>query len=162
MVFTREKNDTSNKNRERCFSTCEKNDTSNQKPQRSMSFAPKFPPFIFYRRLQLAAPLQHQTRTQSLFMCFWGERRLGDRLRRAGSHGKVGRKNRDAIFPSYLPMRSSAPQPNPQSSLTTKTHKKRLGTSLLQHRFTDIQREKFFSKSFSRKKVKNISEIRVE
>ena len=51
MVFTRENNDTSNKNRERCFSTCEKNDTSNQKPQRCMSFAPKFPPFIFYRRL---------------------------------------------------------------------------------------------------------------
>ena len=26
--------------------TCEKNDTSNQKPQRCVSFAPKFPPFI--------------------------------------------------------------------------------------------------------------------
>ena len=46
MVFTREKNDTSNQNRERCFFTCEKNDTSNQKPQRCVSFAPKFPPFI--------------------------------------------------------------------------------------------------------------------
>ena len=46
MVFTREKNDTSNQNRERCFFTCEKNDTSNQKPQRCRSFAPKFPPFI--------------------------------------------------------------------------------------------------------------------
>ena len=43
MVFTREKNDTSNQNRERCFFTCEKNDTSNQKPQRCVSFAPKFP-----------------------------------------------------------------------------------------------------------------------
>ena len=116
----------------------------------------------FIGACSLRRPLQHQTRIQSLFMCFWGERRLGDRLRRAGSHGKVGRKNRDAIFPSYLPMRSCAPQPNPQSSLTPKTHKKRLGTSLLQHRFADIQREKFFSKSFSRKKVKNISEIRVE
>ena len=31
MVFTSEKNDTSNQNRERCFFTCEKNDTSNQK-----------------------------------------------------------------------------------------------------------------------------------
>ena len=31
MVFTREKNDTSNQNRERCFFTCEKNDMSNQK-----------------------------------------------------------------------------------------------------------------------------------
>ena len=46
MVFTREKNDTSNQNRERCFFMCEKNDTSNQKPQRCASFAPKFPPFI--------------------------------------------------------------------------------------------------------------------
>ena len=46
MVFTREKNYTSNQNRERCFFTCEKNDTSNQKPQRCVSFAPKFPPFI--------------------------------------------------------------------------------------------------------------------
>ena len=46
MVFTREKNDASNQNRERCFFTCEKNDTSNQKPQRCVSFAPKFPPFI--------------------------------------------------------------------------------------------------------------------
>ena len=46
MVFTREKNDTFNQNRERCFFTCEKNDTSNQKPQRCVSFAPKFPPFL--------------------------------------------------------------------------------------------------------------------
>ena len=46
MVFTREKNNTSNQNRERCFFTCEKNDTSNQKPQRCVSFAPKSPPFI--------------------------------------------------------------------------------------------------------------------
>ena len=46
MIFTREKNDTSNRNRERCFFTCEKNDMSNQKPQRCVSFAPKFPPLI--------------------------------------------------------------------------------------------------------------------
>ena len=46
MVFTREKNDTSNQNRERCFFKCEKNDTSNQKPQRCVSVAPKFPPFL--------------------------------------------------------------------------------------------------------------------
>ena len=48
-VFTRQKkkNDTSNKNGERCFFTCEKNDTSNQKPQRCVNFAPKFPPFQF-------------------------------------------------------------------------------------------------------------------
>ena len=46
MVFTREKNDTSNQNRERCYFTFEKNDTSNQRPQRCVSFAPKFPSFI--------------------------------------------------------------------------------------------------------------------
>ena len=46
MVFTREKNDTSNQSRERRFFTREKNDTSNQKPQRRVSFAPKFPPFL--------------------------------------------------------------------------------------------------------------------
>ena len=46
MVFTREKNDSSNQNRERCFFTCEKNDTSSQKLQRCVSFGPKFPPFI--------------------------------------------------------------------------------------------------------------------
>ena len=33
--------------------------------------------------------LEGQTRTQSLYMCFWGERRLGVRLRSARSHGKV-------------------------------------------------------------------------
>ena len=46
MVFTREKHDTSNQNREQCFFTCEKNDTSNQKPQRRVSFAPEFPTFL--------------------------------------------------------------------------------------------------------------------
>ena len=45
MAFTREKNYTSNQNRERCFFTCVKNDTSNHKPQSCVSFAPKFPPF---------------------------------------------------------------------------------------------------------------------
>ena len=49
MVFTSEKNDTSNHNRERCFFTREKNDTSNQKPQMCESFAPKFPPLIAAR-----------------------------------------------------------------------------------------------------------------
>ena len=44
---------------------------------------------------------------------------LGVRLRRA--RGLMGR---DAIFPSSLP------QPNPQSSLTPKTHKLQLATSL--------------------------------
>ena len=37
-----------------------------------------------------------QTRTQSLFMCFWGGGKIGVRLRRAGTHGK---RQRRAIFP---------------------------------------------------------------
>ena len=45
-----------------------------------------------------------QTRIQSLFMCFWGERRLGVRLRRLGSHaGKVRRKTSVAIFVRTFP-----------------------------------------------------------
>ena len=71
--------------------------------------------FSFIGACSLQRPLQHQTRTQSLFMCFWGELRMEDRLRRAGSHGKVARK-----IASYLPMRSCAPQPNYQSPLTPK------------------------------------------
>ena len=54
MLFTREKSDTSNQNRERYFFTCEKNDTFNQKPQRCVRFAPKFPPVFMH--LQLAVP----------------------------------------------------------------------------------------------------------
>ena len=58
MVFTREKNDTSNQNRERCFFKCEKNDTSNQKPQRCV-VSRKNSRLL----LQLAAPLRtHSTR----------------------------------------------------------------------------------------------------
>ena len=67
MVFTREKNDTSNQNRERCFFTCEKNDTSNQKPQRCVSFAPKFPPF--YCSLQRRfVHIQRESSTQRVFL----------------------------------------------------------------------------------------------
>ena len=63
MVFTREKDDTSNQNRERCFFTYEKNDTSNQKLQRCVSFAPKF---------LLAAPLRtHSTRKVLLKEFLW-------------------------------------------------------------------------------------------
>ena len=51
MVFTSEKNDTSNQNRERCFFTSEKNDTSIQKPQTFVSFAPKFPALQLAERL---------------------------------------------------------------------------------------------------------------
>ena len=43
--------------------------------------------------LNVCEAVLQQTRTQSLFMCFWGERRLWVRLRRARSHGRVGRKN---------------------------------------------------------------------
>ena len=46
MFSTREKNDTSNQNREKCFFACEKSDTSNQNSQMSVSCAPKFLPFI--------------------------------------------------------------------------------------------------------------------
>ena len=42
IVFTREKNDTSNQNCKRCFFMCEKN----EKPKRCVSFTPEFPPFI--------------------------------------------------------------------------------------------------------------------
>ena len=45
MFFTREKNDKSNQDGERCFFTREKNDMSNQRSQRRVSFAPKFRPF---------------------------------------------------------------------------------------------------------------------
>ena len=64
MVFTREKNDTSNQNRERCFFSCEKNDTSNKKPQRCVSFALKFPHFVAAccrgtQRKYSSKPLKH-------------------------------------------------------------------------------------------------------
>ena len=67
MVFTHEKNDTSNQNRERCFFTCEKNDTSNQKPQRCVSLAPKFPPFIAACSA-FSHTFNKKTFTQSVFL----------------------------------------------------------------------------------------------
>ena len=67
MVFTREKNDTSNQNRERCFFTCEKNDTSNQKPQSYVSFAPKFPPFL----AACCAPLRTHSRRKVFLRVFF-------------------------------------------------------------------------------------------
>ena len=77
MVFTREKNGTSNKNGRQCFFTCEKNDTSNQKPQRCVSFAPKFPPFLDASSLQRIFVRRHSTRKVLLdevewigFVCF--------------------------------------------------------------------------------------------
>ena len=62
MVFTREKYDTSNQNRERCFFTCEKNDTSNQKPQRCVSFA----------------HIQRESFTQRVFLAKKSEKHFGN------------------------------------------------------------------------------------
>ena len=90
MVFTREKHDTSNQNRERCFFTCEKNDTSNQKPQRCVSFGPKFPPFIaacsaashtfyeksFTQRVFLAKKVKNISEWNS-FVCFTVDKENG-------------------------------------------------------------------------------------
>ena len=67
MVFTCEKNDTSNQNRQRCFFTCEKNDASNQKPQWCVSFAPKFPPFL----AACWAPLRTHSRRKVFLKSFF-------------------------------------------------------------------------------------------
>ena len=92
MVFTREKDDTFNRNRERCFSTCEKNDTSYQKPQRCVSFAPKFPPFIaacstashtfkeksFTQRVFLARKVENISKMEwNSFVCFTVDKENG-------------------------------------------------------------------------------------
>ena len=92
MVLTREKYDTSNQNRKRCFFTCEKNDTSNQKPQRCASFAPKFPPFIaacsatlhtfneksFTQRAFLAKKLKNSSEMEwNSFVCFTVDKENG-------------------------------------------------------------------------------------
>ena len=60
MFSTREKNDTSNQNRERCYFTFEKNDTSNQSEATEVcEFRVKIP--AFYRSLQLRfAHIQRQ------------------------------------------------------------------------------------------------------
>ena len=68
MVFTREKYDTSNQNRERCFFTCEKNDTSNQKPQRCASFAPKFPPQFIAACSAASHTFKEKSFTQRVFL----------------------------------------------------------------------------------------------
>ena len=88
MVFTCEKNDTSNQNHERCFFTCEENDTSNQKPQRCVSFAPKFPPFIaashtfneksFTQRVFLAKKVKNISEMEwNSFVCFTVDKENG-------------------------------------------------------------------------------------
>ena len=78
-------------------------------------------PELFQRKLEIKTCLT-RTYPVAIYIYFWGERRFGFRLRRTGSDKKVRRKNNVAIFPSYLPMRPRAPQPNPQSSLTPKTN----------------------------------------
>ena len=75
MVFTSEKNDTSNQNGERCFFTCEKNDTSNQKLQRCVSFAPKFAHTFneksFTQRAFLAKKVKNISEMEwNSFICF--------------------------------------------------------------------------------------------
>ena len=52
-VFTREKNDTSNKNRERCFFMCEKKRYVQSEAREVCEFRAKMS--AFYRRLQIAA-----------------------------------------------------------------------------------------------------------
>ena len=110
MFFTREKNDTSNQNRERYFFTCEKNDTSNQKQQRCGSFAPKFPPFIsacsaashtfneksFTQRVFLAKKVKNISEMEwNSFLCFTVDKEKG--ISRRNNSGK-GKTERDVSF----------------------------------------------------------------
>ena len=41
-----------------------------------------------------------------VFGSFWGGKKIGVTLRRAGTHGKGRRKDKEAIFPSSLPRSS--------------------------------------------------------
>ena len=110
MVFTREKNDTSNQNRERCFFTCEKNDTSNQRPQRCVSFAPKFPPVIavcsaashtfneknFTQRVFLAKKVKNISEMEwNSFVCFTVDKENG---REPAKQQRKGKTERDVSF----------------------------------------------------------------
>ena len=110
MVFTREKNDTSNQNREWFFFTCEKNDTSNQKPQTCVSFTPKLPPFIaacgaashtfneksFTQRVFLAKKVKNISEMEwNSFVCFTVDKEKG--MNRRNNSGK-GRTERDVSF----------------------------------------------------------------
>ena len=75
MVFTREKNDKSNQNRELCFFTCEKNDTSNQKPQ--CEFRAKIP--TLYCSLQRRfAHIQRKSFTQRVFLAKKVKKKFGN------------------------------------------------------------------------------------
>ena len=103
MIFTSEKNDTSNQNRERCFFTCEKNNTSNQKLQRCVSFAPKLPPFIaacnvalhtfneksFSQGVFLAKKVKNISEMEwSSFVCFTVDKENGRELAKQQRKGK--------------------------------------------------------------------------
>jgi len=68
MVFTREKKDTSNQNREGCFLGWEKNVTSNQKPQRCVSFGPKFPAFSCRLQRRFALIQREKFFSKSFFL----------------------------------------------------------------------------------------------
>ena len=115
MVFTSEKNDTSNKNREGCFFTCEKSDTSNQKPQRRVSFAPKFPPFIavcsaasptfneksFTQRVFLAKKVKNISEMEwNSFFCFTVDKENGTEPAKQQRKGK--NRTRRKLLLSFL------------------------------------------------------------
>ena len=77
--FHTRKNDTSNKNCERCLFRCENSGTSNQKPQRFVSFAPKFPPYICSCSLQRRfADIQRETFFSNSFSRNKSKKHLGN------------------------------------------------------------------------------------
>ena len=109
MVFTREKNDTSNQNRKQCFFTCEKNDTSNQKPQRCGSLAPKFLPYItagsaashtfneksFTRRFFLVKKVKNVSEMEwNSFVCFTVDKENTRELAKQQRKGKNRRRRK--------------------------------------------------------------------
>ena len=121
MFFTRDKNNTSNQNRERCLIKCEKNDTSNQKSQRCESFAPKFPPLIddcslqrrcfadiiekrFSRQLFLVKSEKHLRHWSGIVSCISLsiKRIVESRLNNSGG-GKTERDVSKLCFLSHLP-----------------------------------------------------------
>ena len=116
IYFTREKNDTSNRNRERCFFTCEKNDMSNQKLQRSVSFAPKLPPFIaacsapshtfneksFTQRVFLAKKVKNISEMEwKSFVCFTVDEKNGREPAKQQRKGK--NRTRRKLLLCFLP-----------------------------------------------------------
>ena len=88
--------------------TCEKNDTSNQKPQRCVSFAPKIPPFIaacsaashifneksFTQRVFLAK------KVKNIFVCFTVDKENGREPAKQQRKGK--NRTRRKLFLCFL------------------------------------------------------------